>query len=41
MGRDDNVNKIVITSTIERGIEQNVSVSTANLANFFTEFLGV
>lgn len=37
----NNVNKIVITSTIERGIEQNVCVSAASLTDIFTEFLGV
>lgn len=41
MGRDDNVNKIVITSTVERGIEQDICVSATNLTDFFTKFLGV
>lgn len=31
----------MITSTIERGIEQDVCISASNLTDFFTEFLGV
>lgn len=31
----------MITSTIERGIEQDVCVSATSLTDLFTEFLGV
>ncbi len=37
----NNVNKIVIISAIERGIEQDICVSAPTLTDFFAEFLGV